>query len=269
MASDLPPIIDEAELAALGDVVLADVRWYLDGRDGRAAFVAGHRAGARWVDLDRWLAGPATAADGRHPLPDPEVFAEGMRTIGLSDDQPLVAYDDVGGMVAGRLVWMLRILGHPAALLDAAWPAADLVTGGVDLARGVPPGEFTTQPWPEDRLVDADTVAAVAEGVAVVDARSADRYRGETEPVDPRAGHVPGAINLPFADNLIGGRFRPAHELADRFANLGDQPIVYCGSGVSACHDLLAMESVGIEGRLYPGSWSQWSADPARPVDVG
>ncbi len=262
----LPPIVGEAELAALDGALLADVRWYLDGADGHAAFVAGHRPGAVWVDLDAWLASPPTAADGRHPFPPADVFGEGMRAIGLSDGQPLVAYDDREGVPASRLVWMLRLIGHPAALLDARWPPDQIEAGEVD----VPPGNFSNRPWPTGRLVDADRVAdEAASGAVVIDARAAERYRGETEPIDARAGHIPGAINLPFADNLVDGRFRSPSELAARFADVGDEPIVYCGSGVSACHNLLALESVGIRGRLYPGSWSQWSADPARPVAVG
>ncbi|MEO1056517.1 MAG: rhodanese-like domain-containing protein [Actinomycetota bacterium] len=265
-ATDLPPIIDEAGLAALDAVLLADVRWYLDGADGHAAFVAGHRPGAVWVDLDSWLASPPTAADGRHPFPPAAVFGEGMRAIGLSDGQPLVAYDDREGVPASRLVWMLRLIGHPAALLDARWPPDRVESGEVR----VEPGHFTTRSWPVDRLVDADHAgAAAASGGVVIDARAAARYRGETEPIDARAGHIPGAINLEFADNLVGGRFRSSSELAARFADVGDAPIVYCGSGVSACHNLLALESVGVRGRLYPGSWSQWSSDPSRDVATG
>ncbi|MEM8618214.1 MAG: sulfurtransferase [Actinomycetota bacterium] len=262
----LQPIVDEAVLGTIDDVLLADVRWYLDGTDGHAAFVAGHRPGAIWVDLDHWLASTPTAADGRHPFPMAEVFGEGMRAIGLSDGQPLVAYDDQQGVPAARLVWMLRLVGHPAALLDAAWPPDRVESGSVATA----PGDFSTRPWPGERIVDADRVAAEAKsGGVVIDARAPDRFRGETEPIDRRAGHIPGAINLPFADNLLDGRFRPAETLAARFADVGTDPIVYCGSGVSACHDLLAMESAGVRGRLYPGSWSQWSADPSRDVATG
>ncbi|MEM9517607.1 MAG: sulfurtransferase [Actinomycetota bacterium] len=262
----LPPIVDEAALAALDGVLLADVRWYLDGADGHAAFLAGHRPGAVWVDLDAWLASPPTAADGRHPFPPAELFGEGMRSIGLSNGQPLVAYDDREGVPASRLVWMLRLIGHRAALLDARWPPDEIESGEVH----VEPGDFTTRPWPTERLVDADHAGeeAASDGV-VIDARAAERYRGETEPIDSRAGHIPGAINLPYADNLLDGRLRPTSELAARFADVGEEPIVYCGSGVSACHNLLALEAVGVQGRLYPGSWSQWSADPARPAATG
>ena len=266
-ASDgLPPIVDEAALDALDNVLLADVRWYLDGADGHAAFIAGHRPGAAWGDLDRWLASAPTAADGRHPFPTPEVFGDGMRAIGLSDGLPLVAYDDRQGVPASRLVWMLRLLGHPASLLDATWPPEHLESGDATTA----PGDFSTRPWPTDRLVDADRVSAeAASGDVVIDARAAERYRGDTEPIDRRAGHIPGAINLPFEGNLAAGRFRSADELAARFAEVGDAPIVYCGSGVSACHNLLAMESIGVRARLYPGSWSQWSADPSRDTASG
>ena len=261
-------------VAALPEgAVVCDVRWYLDGRPGVDAYRAGHIPGAVFVDLDRWLAGPPSAAEGRHPLPDPDVFAEGMASLGIGDDSVVVAYDDLGGMVAGRLVWMLRVLGRDAALLDgglSSW------TGPLESGWNEPtprPGAFTARPWPADRLATADEVASPAGATVVVDARAGDRYRGEVEPVDPRAGHIPGAVNVPFAENLLapGGFFRPADELRARFTAAGiddDTDVVaYCGSGVSACHDLLALEAAGLgPGRLYPGSWSQWSADPSRPV---
>jgi thiosulfate/3-mercaptopyruvate sulfurtransferase len=267
----LPPVIGVDELAELDPVpVLADVRWYLDARDGRAAFEAGHLPGAVFVDLDRWLSGQPSAAAGRHPLPDPAVFAEGMRSLGVSEGRSVVAYDDLGGMVAARLVVMLRWTGHPAALLDGgvhAW------TGAWERGTGTSPlpGSFVERPWPTDRFVDVDEVAAqVAAGGTVLDARTDDRFRGEFEPVDARAGHIPGARNAPFTGNLDDGRFRPTDELRARYEGLGDAPIVYCGSGVSACHDLLAMEAAGIDdARLYVGSWSQWSADPDRPIATG
>jgi thiosulfate/3-mercaptopyruvate sulfurtransferase len=268
----LKPVVDTDWLASAGDVVLCDVRWYLDGRSGADAYRAGHIPGAVFVDLGRWLAGPASAAAGRHPLPTPEVFAEGMSSIGVGDESVVAAYDDAGGMVAGRLVWMLRVLGRQAALLDgglAAW------TGPVESGWNEPrPGfGFTARPWPAGRLATADEVGDLGEGSVLVDARAGDRFRGETEPVDPRAGHIPGAVNLPFAGNLLspGGFFRPAAELRARFEAAGIGPdadvVAYCGSGVSACHDLLALEMAGLgPGRLYPGSWSQWSSDPSRPV---
>ncbi|SNS41902.1 thiosulfate/3-mercaptopyruvate sulfurtransferase [Geodermatophilus pulveris] len=267
----LPPVVDPAWLRVHGGgVVVADVRWYLDGRSGRAAYDAGHLPGAVFVDLDRWLAGPPSPAGGRHPLPDPAVFAEGMAALGIGDDDTVVAYDDAGGVVAARLVWMLRVTGHAAALLDGGVRAWDgpLEQAAPDRA----PAVFTPRPWPVERLAGVEDVLDPS-GV-VLDAREPARYRGDREPVDPRAGHVPGAVNVPCRGNLDGdGRFLPAAELRRRYAEAGvtgdGDVVVYCGSGVTACHDLLALEVAGLPaGRLYPGSWSQYSADPDRPVVV-
>lgn len=281
----LPPIVDAAWLGAhLAEVVVCDVRWYLDGRSGRAAYGAGHLPGATFVDLDAVLAAPASPAGGRHPLPSPEAFAAGMAGLGVGDDDAVVAYDDAGGMAAGRLVWMLRATGRRAALLDgglAAWPGP-LTTD--DVPR--PPAAFSPRPWPADRLATADDLAspgppAEGRGVGggrrvVVDARVPERYRGDAEPVDSRAGHVPGAVNVPYAGNLdpATGRFLAPEALRARFAAAGvgegTDVVAYCGSGVSACQDLLALEAAGLgPGRLYPGSWSQWSADPDRPAATG
>jgi thiosulfate/3-mercaptopyruvate sulfurtransferase len=273
------PLVDAAWLEAKrGDLLLADVRWYLDGRSGRAAYEAGHIPGAIHVDLDRHLAGPASPAAGRHPLPDPAAFAAAMSELGVGDADAVVAYDDAGGAVAARLVWMLRVIGHPAALLDgglAAWPGP-LEAGA--LAR--PPARFTATPWPPERLAGIDEVAGVAaagERLVLLDARAPERYRGETEPVDPRPGHIPGARNLPFTGNLdpATGRYLAGIDLRARYEAAGagegaGDVIVYCGSGVTACHDLLALEAAGLgPGRLYPGSWSQWSNDRARPAATG
>jgi thiosulfate/3-mercaptopyruvate sulfurtransferase len=268
----IDPVVDldwVRERAA--DIVLADVRWYLDGRSGRAAYEAGHLPGAVFVDLDRVLAGPASPADGRHPLPDPETFAAGLSALGVGDQDTIVAYDDSGGVIAARLVWMLRATGHDAALLDGgltAYPG--------ELARAVPrrePAAFTPRPWPAERLAGVDDAASPS--FVVLDARDRARFRGDSEPVDPRAGHIPGARNLPCRDNVDStGRFLPMAELRERFADLGvtdgESVISYCGSGVTACHNLIALEHAGFgAGRLYPGSWSQYSGDTARPAAVG
>ena len=268
----VPPVVDPSWLRAhRSEVVLADVRWYLDGRSGRAAYDAGHLPGAVFVDLDRWLAAPADPGAGRHPLPEPEVFANGMAGLGISDLDTVVAYDDAGGGVAARLVWMLRATGHEAALLDGGVAAWD---GLLEQAAPEPvPAVFTARPWPVERLAGIEDVLDPA--AVVIDARDPDRYRGDREPVDPRAGHVPGAFNVPARANLDGsGRFRPVEELRRTFAAAGvtaDSDVVsYCGSGVTACHDLLALELAGLpQGRLYAGSWSQYSADPERPVAQG
>ena len=263
------------------DVIVCDARSYLDGRVGRDAFLAGHLPGARFIELDTVLAAPAAPVLGRHPMPEPEVFAEGLAAEGIGDDTIVVAYDDAGGMIAGRLVWMLRILGREAALLDGGlggWLAANgsaaLETGP---AAAVPTATRTVLPWPEDTMVDSAAVADhVRNGGVVVDSRAPERYRGEVEPVDARAGHVPGAINLPFPGNvdgpLDGGAFLSPDRLADRFTEAGidAEAIVYCGSGVSACNNILAMEHAGLgRPRLYVGSWSGWSSEADRPVATG
>ena len=273
-APDVPPIVGPADLAALHGLVPCDVRWYLDGRSGREAYDGGHLPGAVFVDLDEHLAAEASPEVGRHPLPSAEAFAASMGTLGIGSDDPVVAYDDAGGMAAGRLVWMLRILGRPAALLDGGIDAWDGPLEQVPTIR--PPVEVPVVAWPAEALATIDEVAAVAASAdgTVLDARGAERYRGEVEPVDPRAGHVPGAVNAPFAANLgDGGRFRSPDDLRAHYEELGVGEaagvVAYCGSGVSACHDLLAMEHAGLgRGRLYVGSWSQWSAT-GRPAATG
>lgn len=267
----VPPVVDATWLRRhRAAVAVADVRWYLDGRSGHDAFDDGHLPGAVFVDLDRLLAAPASTAQGRHPLPRPEVFAEGLGRLGIGDDTPVVAYDDTGGGTAARLVWLLRATGRPAALLDGG-----LRTWDEPLSRVPPvvvPTTRTVREWPAQRLADARAVSAAAGGgQIVIDARAPERFAGEVEPIDARGGHVPGAVNLPFAGNVDdAGRFLDIEALRSRYATVGVDDhtpvIVYCGSGVTACHTLLAMEHAGLPaGRLYAGSWSQWSADPARP----
>jgi thiosulfate/3-mercaptopyruvate sulfurtransferase len=271
VAWTFPPIVDIDWLRShRHHLAVCDVRWYLDGRSGRDAYASGHLAGAVFVDLDRWLAGPATPGEGRHPLPLPEVFAAGMRCAGISNGTTVIAYDDAGGATASRLVWLLRACGERAALLDGGLAAIDEPLSAVEPV--VVPGSFHLDVWPASRMADADEVAdAVTSGGVVIDARAPQRYDGTTEPVDPRAGHIPGARNVPYAGNLdTAGRFLAQPALRARYAEVGADTtpaIVYCGSGVTACHDLLAIEHAGLPAaRLYPGSWSQWSADPARPV---
>jgi thiosulfate/3-mercaptopyruvate sulfurtransferase len=252
------------------DVVTADVRFYLDGRPASAAYDAGHVPGAVFVDLKRWLAAPGGPELGRNPLPAPEVFAEGMAQLGIGDDDTVVAYDDQGGVVAARLVWMLRATGHEAALLDGGLQAYDgpLTTEAPDVA----PAAFTSRPWAADRLAEADDAADPTN--VVLDARDRGRFRGEQDPVDPRPGHVPGARSLPVREHLgPDGRLLPVGVLRERLAAVGvteDATVVsYCGSGVTACHNLLVLEHAGLPaGRLYTGSWSQWSHSD-RPVATG
>ena len=276
------PLVDASWVAARledPDVVIADVRWYLDGRSGRAAYEAGHLPGAVFVDLDTVLAADPATGGGRHPLPDPGVFAGSLGRLGIGEHETVVAYDDAGGAVAARLWWMLRAVGQDTAVLDggiAGW------TGPLEHGPGRdrPTVARTPGPWPSDRLVTADEVAAVSEGrtrgVTLLDARAAERYQGKVEPIDPRAGHIPGAVSAPAPENLDPetGRFRPPDELRVRYAGLlGDPPrdaIAYCGSGVTACHTLLALEVAGLPtGRLYAGSWSEWSARADRPAATG
>jgi thiosulfate/3-mercaptopyruvate sulfurtransferase len=272
----IPPVVDLDWWRRRGaSVVTADVRWYMDGRSGQAAYEQGHLPGAVFVDLDRWLAGHGNPREGRHPLPDPAVFADGMAQRGIGDQDTVVAYDDAGGVIAARLVWMLRVTGHDAALLDGGLGVYDgpLETETSSTTAGRPRAVFTARPWPADRLADMDAAADLAN--TVLDARNADRYRGERDPVDPRPGHIPGARNLPCRENLdADGRFVPVSMLRQRFADLGvtsaANVVSYCGSGVTACHNLLALELAGLgHGRLYPGSWSQYSQDSGRPVATG
>ncbi|MGZ6708061.1 MAG: sulfurtransferase [Solirubrobacteraceae bacterium] len=259
------PVVDAAWLRArLGEVVVADVRWYLDGRSGRAAYDAGHLPGAVFVDLDAVLTAPASVESGRHPLPDAEHFARAIGALGIEDGSVVVAYDDAGGTVAARLVWMLRALGEPAALLDGGIGAWD---GPLSTeAAAPPPGAFTARPWPAALLASADDAGDPAN--RVLDARAGERYRGEVEPVDAQAGHIPGAVNVPARSLLDDdGRFLAPAVLRERLAGAD---VAYCGSGVTACHVLLAIEHAGLPpARLYPGSWSQWSGDPTRPVARG
>ena len=274
----IEPVVDATFLDAHPEAVVADVRWYLDGRDGLAAFEAGHLPGALWVDLEGALAAhdrPAT--EGRHPFPTPEAFAAAMGALGIGDDSLVVAYDDAGGMTAGRLVTMLRMLGCDAAVLDGGltvWTSEGRSV--VDGPAPVPtPAVFTPRPWPTDRLADADeTLAQATAGGAVLDARAAERFTGEVALIDPRPGHVPGARNAPWA-SVLGpdGRMKSPDELRRHYAALGadeGQAIAYCGSGVSACMNVLAMERAGLTPpRLYVASWSGWSSDPDRPAELG
>lgn len=263
----IPAVVDLEWFEAHPGAVLADVRYYLDGRSAAEAYAAGHIPGAVRVDMDAVLAGPASPEAGRHPLPAAETFAAGLSAVGIGDESVVVAYDDAGGAMAGRLVWLLRMLGHDAALLDgglAAWPGQLTQENPV-----VTPVVFTPRLWPAEALATIDDAAT---GSFVIDARAPERYRGDVEPLDPRAGHIPGARNYPFTGNLdADGRFLAPEELRARFADVTDasEAISSCGSGITACHNLIAMEHAGLgRGLLYPGSWSQYSHTD-RPVATG
>ena len=295
--------VDLAALLVAGPTPrILDVRWKLGGPPGRAEFRRGHLPGAAYVDLDTELAGHGEATDGRHPLPALADLQDAARRWGLNDGDTVVVYDDLGNMSAARAWWLLRHAGvRDVRLLDgglAAWRAADLplvageepvVPGSVTLAPGVLP------------TLDADAAAALAQDGVLLDARAAERYRGDTEPIDPRAGHIPGAVSAPTGGNLDAeGRFLPAAVLRERFEALGvrgrvatggasagdeggspsreadfEAPDagfdvgVYCGSGVTAAHEAVALTLAGFTPALYPGSWSQWSNLPDRPVATG
>lgn len=259
------------ELAA--HLVFVDVRWYLDGRSGLDAYRSGHIANARFLDLDRALATKGNPEQGRHPLPAPEDFANALGAIGIGDDDVVVAYDDTGGGTAGRLVWMLRSIGQSAAILDggmAVWPEP--------LVRDVPiidPVARSIRPWPHSILRDLADLDGLDERAVVVDARASERYRGDVEPVDPRAGHIPVAKSLPWTELLADdGTLRDAAAIAARFSELGiedaNQLVASCGSGVTACMLLVAAEYAGLgTGRLFVPSFSGWSESVTRQVAIG
>jgi thiosulfate/3-mercaptopyruvate sulfurtransferase len=263
------------------DLRVVDVRWYMDpARRGRDAYTSGHIPGAVFLDMDADLSAPGGGRGrpaGRHPWPGAEQVGRVMSAAGIGPGTEVVAYDDQAGAIAARLWYLLRAYGHDGvAVLDgglAKWTAEGRP---LETAAATPaPALFV--PRPREGWV-LDKAAMVREGPRslVLDARAGPRFRGESDPVDPRAGHIPGARNAPYAENLTGGPvpvLRPPAELRARFEALGahrDPPIVYCGSGVTACHDLLALELSGLPGgRLYAGSWSEWSADVDLPLATG
>lgn len=268
----MQPIVDADWLERhLGEVTVCEVGSGTTGGSTPDDHRAGHLPDARFVSVDDDLAEGPGPVVGRHPLPSPEIFADRLGALGIAVDRPVVAYDRSSGAFASRLVWMLRTIGQDAALLDGGFDAwtGRLESGPVE----ADPVERDPVPWPDGATVDADEVAEhLGLGGVVVDSRSAERYRGEVEPIDAVAGHIPGARNLPFADNLADGRFRSGEELRRRFVEVAadSDPIVYCGSGVTACHNALAVEhATGVRPRVYVGSWSGWSTDPDRPVATG
>ncbi|SDQ77697.1 sulfurtransferase [Microbacterium sp. cf332] len=259
-----------------GPVRVLDVRWWLDRPDGRPAFRAGHIPGARYADLDTQLASHGDPSEGRHPLPSPDALQTAVHGWGIDDGDTVVVYDDVKNMASGRAWWVLRDAGiRDVRVLDGALAA--WVDAGFDLERGeestgragtavVSPGTLP--------VLGIDDVLEHARSGLLLDARAGERFRGEVEPIDPRAGHIPGAVSAPTTENVDeSGRFRSPDELRARFAGLGAGPSadvgVYCGSGVSAAHEAIALSLAGYRPVLYPGSWSQWSQHPERPAATG
>jgi thiosulfate/3-mercaptopyruvate sulfurtransferase len=281
------PLIDADALAstlAAADPsarpAVLDVRWDLTAGPRPDLYAEAHLPGAAFVDLDRDLAAPVgDGRRGRHPLPESAVFTAAMRAAGVDRGRSVVVYDDAGGTIAARAWWLLRDHGHPAvAVLDGglpAWIAAGHPTETGSPAAAPRRGDFTGAPG---RLATLDAAGAAALAAApdavLLDARPPERFRGESEPIDPAAGHIPGARNRSTRDNLgADGRFLGPAVLAARFAALGATPEVrvgaYCGSGVTAAHQVLALRLAGVDAALYPGSWSEWCSDPARPVATG
>lgn len=255
----MQPLITVEQLAASPDRFhLCDLRWDLTDPDkGQSDYRKGHIPGAVFVDLDRDLAAPP-GASGRHPLPDPQEFAKTLGRLGIGSSTHVVAYDDAEGRIAARLWWMLRSIGHDKVhVLDGGYRA--WVAAGHDVGTGTVTPEPTAYPSPMgfQGVVGHEELG----GRTVIDARASDRYRGDVEPVDPKAGHIPGAINIPTSQNLtVDGRFRPPSELADIYSDLSAKAVVSCGSGVTACHDALAMVNAGFDmPDVYVGSFSEWS----------
>jgi thiosulfate/3-mercaptopyruvate sulfurtransferase len=266
-----------ADVAQLPVPVIFDVRWQLGDPDGRVHYFGGHIPGAQYLDLTSELSAVPSQGTGRHPLPDPEAFQAAMRKAGLNDADRVVIYDDVGSTSAARAWWLLRWAGKQnVRLLDGGLKA--WIAEGGELAVGpgnpVERGDFTFD-LDHMRTVTLEEAADWPDRGVLLDVRAAERYEGRSEPVDKRAGHIPGARNLPTTSFLDErGRFLPAERIRELFAEVGvtqgNDTAVYCGSGIHAAHALAAMEIAGLEaGRLYPGSWSQWSSDRRRPVALG
>ena len=280
MTSSDAVLISAEELAGLLDSdrppVVADVRWSVGEPPGKPAYEASHIPSAVWVDLETQLAGPP-GVGGRHPVPTVGVFEQAMREIGVRQDSLVVAYDAATSQAASRLWWLLTDAGHwNVRVLDgglAAWKAAGLPTISGP-GKPSPWGDFVARPGQRPQLDAAEISARLGrpDALTLVDVRAAERYSGEHEPIDPVAGHIPGAINLPATANLhADGRFLSPVQIARLYAEAGggEGAVLYCGSGITAAHSLLALESAGLTAAIYPGSWSDWISDPSRPVASG
>lgn len=254
-------------------LVFVDVRWYLDGRSGHAAYLAGHLPGAIFLDIDRDLSG-APGPSGRHPLPNLDTICTTLQQQGIGPDDVVIAYDDCGGLSAARLVFLLRALGIRSAVLDGGIAAYDGPLETKPAHR--PPSLLKNRAWSEDMTVTLEAVTQrLAQGSILLDVRAEERYLGKSEPIDPVAGHIPGARNLPTT-RLLGEdrRFLSAHVLRETFSSmaikLDDEVVVYCGSGVTACHTWLALRHIGhARVLLYPGSWSEWCRTPGCAIATG
>ncbi|QEO09459.1 sulfurtransferase [Protaetiibacter larvae] len=264
-----------AELASPAPPRILDVRWRLDRPDGRAEYRAGHIPSAVYVDLDTQLARHGAPEDGRHPLPSAEQFEQSARSWGIRSGDRVVVYDDLNGLSAARAWWLLRYAGvGEVRLLDGslrAWLSAGFALEVGDVMPD--PGDLEVV-YGGLPVLTIDEAAAFPQAGVLLDARAGERYRGDAEPVDPRAGHIPGALSAPAAENVDAeGRFLPPEGLRERFATLGITEATavasYCGSGVTASHNILALALAGFDAALYPGSWSQWANHPARPVVTG
>jgi thiosulfate/3-mercaptopyruvate sulfurtransferase len=275
------PLVDVAWLGAhLHDpkVRIIDLRWYLAGKSGAAEYAQGHIPGAVFLDLHHDLTGPV--GPGRHPIPSPAQLERAMRAAGVSNDTRVVVYDDAGGSVAARLWWLLSVHGHTRVhVLDGGLPAW-LAAKGITTTEVpvVAAGDFAVTVSVQPPVVDRHHVESIRQrnSWVLLDARVAERYRGEVEPIDARPGHIPGARNAPWSDNLVDGRFADGKTLRARYRKLGVVPgttvVCYCGSGVTACHDILAITLARISAirvKLYEGSWSDWARDPDRPAALG
>ncbi|WP_186372318.1 sulfurtransferase [Arthrobacter woluwensis] len=278
MDQEFPVTIAPADVHDLDPdkLVLLDVRWKLGDPLGREKYLMGHLPAAVFVDMETDLAGPASPEDGRHPLPDLESFQAAARRWGINDGDTVVVYDNSGSMAAARAWWLLRAYGHAdTRILDGglmAWVQEDFPIEKDEVV--LPAGNVTLRPLADDAAITIDQAAEWPADGILLDARAGERFRGETEPIDPRAGHIPGAVSAPTTENVDeDGLFLEPEALRERFAGLGVEPgsrvAVYCGSGVTAAHEVAALALAGIDATLYPGSFSQWSHDASREVATG